>query len=135
MKTIASLPASQVNELLERLKKLAIPAETRIVPYPSGVEMVEILVEHCYYDGGCEAAEAWNEERAAKLVNETAPFKPTAKTGSKWPLFWAFCSAILLVAAADHFRDHHTLRAVIDLLSAIFSMMKAVREQNDAYQV
>ena len=59
MKTIASLEVGQTGEILDRLKKQAIPAEIRTVTQESGLEMSEILVEDSYYDRGCDVVEAW----------------------------------------------------------------------------
>jgi hypothetical protein len=131
MKTIASLPVSQTNELIERLKELAIPNETRIVPYPSGVDLSEIMVEDSYFDRGCEVAEAWNAEQISIVAADEKPaFTTVATTGSKWPLFWAFCSGIFFVAAMDDLRDNNTSGAVIRLILSAFWMMKAVHDQN-----
>jgi hypothetical protein len=133
MKTIASLPVSQTNELIERLKELAIPNEKRTVPDPSGVDLNEIMVEDSYYDRGCEVAEAWNAEQLSKLTAmERAASISTATTKSKWPLLWAFCSGSFLVFALRDLSDHNIFSAVIQLLLSVSTMMKAVYELNDA---
>ena len=57
MKTIASLEVGQTGEILDRLKKQAIPAEIRTTTQESGLEMSEILVEDSYFDRGCDVVE------------------------------------------------------------------------------
>jgi hypothetical protein len=131
MKTIASLPVGQTNELIEHLNEMAIPHVTRIVPYPSGVDLSEIMVEDSYFDRGYEVASAWNAEQLSKLAaNEKPSSTPAATTKSKWPLFWAFFSGLFFVSALDNLRDGDTSRAVIQLLLSAFGMMKAVHDQN-----
>jgi len=62
MKSIASVELGQTPKILERLKKDAIPAQTRTVTQESGLELSEILVEDGLYDRGCDVVEAWYAE-------------------------------------------------------------------------
>lgn len=64
-KVIASLAMGQLLDIMERLKKQAIPAEIRTVTEASGVEVNEILVEDGYFDRGCDVVEAWDAEQQA----------------------------------------------------------------------
>jgi predicted RNA-binding Zn-ribbon protein involved in translation (DUF1610 family) len=64
-KVIASLAMGQLLDIMERLKKQAIPAEMRTVTQASGVEINEILVEEGDFDRGCDVVEAWDAEQQA----------------------------------------------------------------------
>jgi hypothetical protein len=64
-KVIASLAMGQLLDIMERLKKQAIPAEIRTVTQASGVEISEILVEEGDFDRGCDVVEAWDAEQQA----------------------------------------------------------------------
>ena len=66
MKTIALLDVVEVGTLLERLKKEAIPFETRTVTQESGLEVSEVMVDDSHFDRGCDIAEAWNAEQIAE---------------------------------------------------------------------
>jgi hypothetical protein len=66
MKSIASLEVGQTGEILERLRKEAIPATIQTVTAETGLEMSEILVEDSYFDRGCDIVEAWASEQEAK---------------------------------------------------------------------
>jgi DNA-directed RNA polymerase subunit RPC12/RpoP len=66
MKTIASLEVGQTGEIMDRLKKAAIPAETRTIAQESGLEMSEIIVEHSHFDRGCDVVETWYAEMLAE---------------------------------------------------------------------
>jgi hypothetical protein len=63
MRAIASLAVDQTLEVLERLKKEAIPAEVRTVTQESGLELREIMVEDSFYDRGCDVVETWYSEQ------------------------------------------------------------------------
>jgi DNA-directed RNA polymerase subunit M/transcription elongation factor TFIIS len=63
MKVIASLEVGQTPEVLERLKKEAIPTEVRTVAQESGLSLSEIVVEDNFYDRGCDVVEAWHAEQ------------------------------------------------------------------------
>jgi hypothetical protein len=65
VKVIASLEVDQTGEVLERLKREAIPVEIRAVPQASGLEISEIMVEDSYYERGCDVVETWNSEEEA----------------------------------------------------------------------
>ena len=65
MKSIASLEVGQTPEVLELLKKEAIPAEVRTVTQESGLELSEIIVEDSFYDRGCDLVETWYSEQLA----------------------------------------------------------------------
>ena len=65
MKTIASQEVGQTDEILDRLKQQAIPAEVRTVTQESGLEMSEVRVPDSYYDRGCDVVEAWYAEELA----------------------------------------------------------------------
>ena len=131
MKTIASLPVGQANELVERLNELAIPHVTRVILYPSGADLGEIMVEESYFDRTCEAASAWNAEQLSKLAaDKKSSSTPTATAKSKWPLLWAFFSGLFFVIAVDALHDNNTSWAVIRLILSAFCMLKAVQVQN-----
>jgi DNA-directed RNA polymerase subunit RPC12/RpoP len=66
MKTIASLEVGQTGEILDRLKKQAIPAEIRTVTQESGLEMSEIVVEDSCFYRGCDVVEAWYADLLAE---------------------------------------------------------------------
>jgi Zn finger protein HypA/HybF involved in hydrogenase expression len=66
MKTIASLEVGQAGEILERLKKLAIPAAIRTITQESGLEMSEVMVEDSCFERGCDVVEAWDAEQLAE---------------------------------------------------------------------
>ena len=63
LRAIATLEVGQTGEIMERLKKQAIPAEIRTVTQESGLEMSEFMVDDSYYDRGCDIVEAWDAER------------------------------------------------------------------------
>lgn len=65
LRTIASLEVGQTGEIMERLKREAIPAELRTVTQESGLEMCEVMVEDSFYDRGCDVVEAWDAEKVA----------------------------------------------------------------------
>jgi hypothetical protein len=65
LKIIASLEVGLTGEILDRLKKQAIPAEIKTVTQESGLEMSKIMVEDSYYDRGCDVVEAWYAEQLA----------------------------------------------------------------------
>ena len=65
MKSIASLEVGQTPDILERLKKEAIPAEVRTVAQESGLELAQIMVEDSFYDRGCDVVETWYSEQLA----------------------------------------------------------------------
>jgi DNA-directed RNA polymerase subunit M/transcription elongation factor TFIIS len=71
MKSIATLEVGQSGEVLERLKKQAIPAEMRTAAQESGLELIEIIVEDDYFDRGCDVVEAWYAEQLAEQKRES----------------------------------------------------------------
>lgn len=75
-RVIASLAAGQVTELLEHLKQAGIPVEARTVTEESGLEMTEILADQAVYDRGCDAVEAWSNQKQAEYEKRTARWCP-----------------------------------------------------------
>lgn len=65
MKTVASSEIDRAREVLELLKKQAIPAELRTVTQENGLEMTEIMVEDIFFDRDCDLVEAWDAEQRA----------------------------------------------------------------------
>jgi len=66
MKTIASLEIDVADELVERLKKEAIPLEIQTSTQESGLDYTDIMVEDGVFDRACDVAEAWEADRIAK---------------------------------------------------------------------
>jgi hypothetical protein len=66
MHSIAKLEISKAQELLERLKQAAIPAELHSAADDSGLEFSYVLVEEHYYDEACDVADASEAEWTAK---------------------------------------------------------------------
>lgn len=81
MKTIASLELGQTPEILERLKKEAIPATVRTVARESGLEISEITVEDDFYSRGCDVVEAWYAEQLAAAKKQSGIY--CRKCGSR----------------------------------------------------
>jgi predicted RNA-binding Zn-ribbon protein involved in translation (DUF1610 family) len=81
MKAIASLEVGQTLEILERLKKEAIPAEIRTVTQESGLELSEIIVEDSFYDRGCDVVETWYSEQLAVATKRSGVY--CRKCGSR----------------------------------------------------
>ena len=81
MKAIASLEVGQTPEVLERLKKEAIPAEIRTVTQESGLELSEIMVEDSFYDRGCDVVETWYSEQLSVAKKRSGGF--CRKCGSR----------------------------------------------------
>ena len=81
MKTIASLEVGQTGEILDQLKKQAIPAEIRTVTQESGLDMSEIMVEDSYFDRGCDVVEAWHAEQLAEQKKRSGKY--CRKCGSR----------------------------------------------------
>jgi len=63
MKSIAILEVDAAVELLERLKKEAIPVEVHAGAQEGGLDFSNILVEDKFYDRACNVAETWTAER------------------------------------------------------------------------
>jgi len=73
---VATLCPDEALSLLEFLQKEQIPAEMRTRSEESGLEMKEVLVEDCYYDSACAAAEQWQNaviEAASKKSGKRCP--------------------------------------------------------------
>ena len=81
MKTIASLEVGQTPEVMERLRREAIPAEIRTVRQESGLELSEITVEESFYDRGCDVVETWYSERNAAAKKRSGVY--CRKCGSR----------------------------------------------------
>ena|ERR1035441_6360403 len=81
MKAIASLEVGQTPEVLERLKKEAIPAELRTVTQESGLELSEIMVEDSFYERGCEVVETWYSQQLAAAKKRSGVY--CRKCGSR----------------------------------------------------
>jgi hypothetical protein len=65
-KVILSTEAS-LAEILERLEKAGVPVSVRTTTQENGMDLSEILVDDAYYDRGCDAVEAWSDEKQAEL--------------------------------------------------------------------
>jgi hypothetical protein len=76
MKTIASLELRQTPEILERLKREAIPATVRTLTQESGLEISEITVEDGFYDRGCDVVEAWYAEQLSAAKKQSGIYCP-----------------------------------------------------------
>lgn len=81
MKTIASLEVGHTGELLERLRKEAIPTNIHVITIESGLEMTEIMVQDAYYERGCAVVQAWHAEQLAKSKKRSGVSCP--KCGSR----------------------------------------------------
>lgn len=81
MKTIASLEVGQTPEVLERLRKEAIPAEIRTVTQESGLELSEIMVEDSFYERGCDVVEVWYSAQLAAAKKQSGVY--CRKCGSR----------------------------------------------------
>lgn len=80
MQRIASLGAGEAGELLERLKKEAIPVEVRPVTQESGLDICDIMVEDSYYERACDVADTWEEEQIAEAARRSKRHCPKCRS-------------------------------------------------------
>jgi hypothetical protein len=94
MKSIAFLEVDEAIELLERLKKEAIPVEVHDGKQEGGLEFKNIMVVDSYYERGCNVVEAWAAEQKVRRPEPSEPSRP------KWKRMGFRVFSILLFLAA-----------------------------------
>jgi len=66
MKTVATLPSENIDELKGSLEKEGIACECRSTTGEGDLEISELLVGDSDYDRACQMIEGWQEARAAR---------------------------------------------------------------------
>src|SRR5690349_3559629 len=66
MKTVATLPPQDADEVVNLLAKEHIPCEARIADEGSGLDTTDVLVEDANYEKACDVIENWQESVAAE---------------------------------------------------------------------